>query len=1560
MHATVRRQQLTKAPDAVALKGEFKCFALEDHPGWKGVAGPLIAASKPMTGLDSLFVTYADATRGLSTNLKQVASFYGQPTAPFPPSLQHVTELERNGSFADPAANQKREDARTKDMEETKLQLGNIESLQSASNALVELAKSLSSSGTDIKSTISQRLDSVSVTVTELRPGESNESPTREMTLERFIKNNGWNYPESVEDLENLAEAIITPPVAAPKYGNYAGALGWPIPLSKEKQREIHYEFLNSAENHDEYGVLGSLTKGMRWEAGELKEPDKMLKKILASPRAQALGKFIQARLGSINNSMSKNDHVLAALHISLDPSSVLNDATVENNKIAGFDLLQKDNWGLSASAIVDKFTQHLVCERIAKHGQTPTPTYIYVDGKKRASAETAPVAARLLLARHAAEFLVKNIPDSVKLGSHSWVSLKTAVARLEAQAPGATASMDYKEVMWRASTSPITPEQERTELYAQHDALKGWGMVNGFLPVEGDASENPARMKQVYEEYNAQIATLRESSNLQLSDLPDYKDLCLKVLKGILGDNVSLEKKCIILRPGHMDYVGPYSLLDLFMSQEGFTYPVSSSTATQFKPGQGEVIHRWVSTDPGINMDEVLEKIDENDTKFPDFGAVFSDFCDKYESSLRAQTRHLISQLPLEDRKNFEYGAITLHKEQRYTLRSEPKYDRANPDALIIKITRHGQSFAYELDSKKGHLIKRDLKDFNKNYSYAGNKRPLEVLIPFKLKDDPNIALGETDSFSSGTPKNFNSERSAYIGQAMAENSPIRLFEAAAKGVNSFDTQVPFYRKLNEFMLNLIPLRSAIIAFSKGNLAEGFMDLIMDAFGFAVGLGAAAKSLKGLTTLAKVGRSLRVVGRAAIGAANPFDIIPTIAKGAYQTGKFGYKGIKAAANLSGSYDLLSAARKYDGVAFGTFKVEGHIVKGDAVLTGGKWHAYDPVARQPFGTELNEFVPTLKAADPEFGNWGVGPRTLPAKDQKIIDDWEAAVKKFKFRKEYEDAFKAGYFNTGAPGLVQDKLKKLKPMELRALAQKTGLDANTMGTYMRQYDNLAFKQGSEACARFIDNIEPEFGTVFAMPQSVYLSQTAQFSNGQCAGLSRTFASAIEKGQDKVLINNLHRVAANPDLPSTRSFMNTLAEVQARSQTATQFHAQKVSELMDPAMMVNKLKTYDSTTSLMIDTPGHAMAAGVIVEGASKKFYFYDPNVGAAYFPSADAMTKGLEKLFSDKKFPAPYRTHSGKSDLLQFKVFEHDDSWRKLNSIQEQPFKALFEAPLDTHASANISHAQLKARWETQQKAPANKGLICYESSILVGQAEKNLSVEVFDAVKASTDRAGATNYCAAYLDLMGITPGSVKNTFNAADITESGLLNFKHSNEGGHFGHTVYVQKADDGQLYLFNTNSAELDAAMLKSGHELKTSAGMTVYNISNGNHKGLQNYLDGADGQLGWKFAFTPSMDMLLQRIQIERLGQDRRIARDRAVAVENFLRVAADKDHLQFGPQLQRGFGDLHPGNPARQAVVGDHQVQVWLGGQDFEGLLPIYRLQYPITQAAQVFAEHEHNG
>ncbi|MEG2189611.1 MAG: hypothetical protein RRY08_07235, partial [Christensenella sp.] len=79
--------------------------------------------------------------------------------------------------------------------------------------------------------------------------------------------------------------------------------------------------------------------------------------------------------------------------------------------------------------------------------------------------------------------------------------------------------------------------------------------------------------------------------------------------------------------------------------------------------------------------------------------------------------------------------------------------------------------------------------------------------------------------------------------------------------------------------------------------------------------------------------------------------------------------------------------------------------------------------------------------------------------------------------------------------------------------------------------------------------------------------------------------------------------------------------------------------------------------------------------------------------------------------------------------------------------------------------------------------------------------------------------------------------------------------EGGEFGHTVYVQKTIDNELILFNTNCPDLDVAMIRNGNPPQIVGGMQVYRLDNGKHKGLQDFLDGLNGTAGWQFAYTPA---------------------------------------------------------------------------------------------------------
>lgn len=229
---------------------------------------------------------------------------------------------------------------------------------------------------------------------------------------------------------------------------------------------------------------------------------------------------------------------------------------------------------------------------------------------------------------------------------------------------------------------------------------------------------------------------------------------------------------------------------------------------------------------------------------------------------------------------------------------------------------------------------------------------------------------------------------------------------------------------------------------------------------------------------------------------------------------------------------------------------------------------------------------------------------------------------------------------------------------------------------------------------------------------------------------------------------------------------------------------------------------------------------------------------------------------DKKMNVQYKTHANDSNTLKFKVFDHDDEWQQKNSVFGPAFKKLYEAQIIPSATPRpLSHQQLKMNWEKLHADPDNHALNCYQASLRVGQAEKTLSAKVFDAITDATSGSDGINYSTRYLELMEIKPGKLNDQFNPAEITESGFLNFKHSTPNGQFGHTVYVQKTSSNELMLFNTNNLDLDAAMVRNGNPPQLSGAMTVYNLGNGKHKGLQNFIDGFNGNTGWQFAFTPA---------------------------------------------------------------------------------------------------------
>ena len=1406
----------------------------QDDPQWAAVSRQLMAAGRIIAS-GSYFATFKPPqakTRDIAP-LALISHFYRERNINSRLTVQQrVADLAAGKGFQaihDPVFAHLHGERDEEALAQHKALLADVLTRYNVAEALKTLISGLQSGSPDIATYLEEYHALV-------HQDSQSEFAGTTPSLQQLFLSHGWEIPTDQAQVENLVRALTTPPFQRAEHGNYAGALSWPIPADANTvltlMSDLRQGTFGDIDISPSTNVLDYLLGRQVIAPSALSNPRHLLDALINSPKGQALGKAIQARFEAKSIKGSAKDWLMAAMSADAQHSP-----PGEKRSISGFLLTDARNGGRTAFEIVQDLTHHLL------------------DTGRSSTYEKAQLQAHVLLSSQAPELLVKDIPDGVKFGTPSWVSFATAVARIEAQAAGATANLNYAQVMSAADIAPITPEQRLVEYQAQQLALKDWAVVNGMGFARDDAA-----MLAVRNAFDQRIEELRAASEAQSTAMPDVKQQGLQELANAFPDMppALFEKKCIRLNRQHLDFPGPYSILDLYMfdgarGTPGFYDGITRDTSDR--------ANQWVSTSTEVDLGKVLPRLIDLPHLRNDFQAAFPRYADGINKSVATQVKHLISTQTLEHRQNFEFGKITLAKQVVNTFDAfsntlSSSKTVAEGHSLLVKTERDGKVNLYEIDIKQNRILHRDdLTDFNFHAPGRQGVAYREVVPPGSY----SAGVREQTQGASGIPNSFGSERTAYIAEAMVKEVNIEGVKQAARGLTTFETEVPFYKTATEFMLNLIPLRSAINNFKQGHYGDAIIDLTMDAFGFVIGLHVAAKGAKalqvGVSAASKLAHGAKIVGRAAIGALNPLDGVGNLlllsAKAAGRGSVNTYRWLRGGID---SYDLLKASKHFDASAIGTFTRHGVIVEGPAVLTQGKWHAFDAVSGQPFGKSLDDFIPSARLDTNPLGNWATATKGAKVPTDNVVKKWKETVYKHRDG-DQGDAFQDGY-NAGTLESVPGLSKSTNITDLMKLAGNNDLTARQTGVLSRRYDDLSYEFGRRGVARFIDNIEPRFGAVTPMPQVVYLSQTSQLSEGQCAALARAMASAMAEGKEQVLIKNMYTAAAFPSDPASRQFMDSLRKLQVQVGGETAFYAGKTPRLETYQNIVKALSESAVSKSVMIDSPGHAMAAGVRIEGNTKSFYFYDPNHGLATFTSKEAMEGGLAKLFNDKKMNVQYKTHAPDAKILQFKYFDHDDAWQQKNSIVSKDFKKLYEAQIVPSAGPRpLTSQQLKANWGKLHAYPGNQGLVCYEASLRVGQAEKTLSPKVYEAVQATRSRPGATSYSARYLELMGIEANSVKTTFNPAEITESGLLNFKYANPGGGFAHTVYIQKASNHELFLYNTNSPELDLAMIKSGNPPQVVGGMTVYSLGNGKHKGLQDFIDGTGGKLGWQFAYTPA---------------------------------------------------------------------------------------------------------
>ncbi|NMX60667.1 glycosyltransferase [Pseudomonas sp. WS 5079] len=932
-----------------------------DDARWAAISGPILQAGK-VVAAGHADTTFSPPASDIHDPVPYwlVGHFYNERLDLTGPSMRlRAEQIDQQQGFTklDPTTSADLIKARSDSaLYVQKAHLGDIGSRHQAIAELRHLASGVES-GSEY---VGQIQNALTKTMIDL-PADSTYQPStsgqpNRVSLLQFIQDHGWDIPTDHAQLVNLASALATPPPKAASNGNLGGALAWPVSLDQDSQEQLQSDIragqFGDLTLRPFHRVLDYLLQGRQVSPQEQSNPRLLIDTLINSARGQALGSAIQATFAARAVKGSAADWLLAALNV----ESTSAPTGQVPGEIAGYRLVSPGNVGKSAATVCEELAAHLLAQ-----GRAASPVQ-------------ATLQAHLLLASRAPAFLVKDIPEQVVVGTHSWVSLATATARIEAKAPGATATMSYAQIMLDAGTAPITEEERQVEYRAQSEAIKDWGAASGMgYPV------TPAAITAVREAFSAQVRELKEASETQLPPMPTTKAIALEQLKHALPemDPALFDKKCITSQPASRFFPGPYSILDLYIDGRGlngapdsadnwgetgraFVRDLTYGTINIEPDGKPAA---WVCSSTAINLNEVMPKLKNLARPLEVFKRTFADYANDVKKTTATQIKLLISKLPLTDRQNLEFGKITISKEMRYTRDDQPI--QVEPGVVLVKTERNGSVMTYAIDRLKGTVTRRpdqSYKEYAPQSSFmhsSGGKR-FDAITP-----SGQYAAGITQETPGveDAPNSFSSARTRYIADALIKDMELPAVERYAKGATTFDTEVPTYKILEEIALNLIPFRSAIKNFIEGNIGSGIVDLAFDIFGFAIGLGPAAKGAKALATgasaLSKLGRTGQIIGRAAVGALNPVGGIDDLARSVVSLGRTAHKGVKSLRGSYRSVNLLELAKKPD-IAEGTYKAASGALENKALAkfdeASQKWYAFDPRTQQAYGKSLDHFV----------------------------------------------------------------------------------------------------------------------------------------------------------------------------------------------------------------------------------------------------------------------------------------------------------------------------------------------------------------------------------------------------------------------------------------------------------------------------------------------------------------------------------------------------------------------------------------------------------------------------
>jgi hypothetical protein len=727
---------------------------------------------------------------------------------------------------------------------------------------------------------------------------------TEKMAISQWLRVHGLPLPATVENAKELIDLINNSTLPdSPRHEDYWQLLDSPAdsPFNLTEENRAIIRRVSKEQTAGEVPLVTLLGDSLRLESGSAdglptSQSYRMARLIDIVVWASSSGQAYLDALGwfADENGPKPTEQfigqlIIAAMLLDLDP-----DVERASTTFAGFDLYSKRYLLVSPAEVRTQLEQHLIV-------------------KFNFYEVFAPLVTELVLGGMAPEYLVRDVPSELRLGTPGWVVFTQAVHFAESIVPGVSRSMTYQHLLGFGRIAELTPETKT--LFASHstDPVITWALTNRLIARDAEGNLSQEAITLALDEYRRHVDMMTNALNELGKPLPHRKPLALKELASqVPGCDPD---ELLVKHRGTGGGAGrTVSVLDLYMGDElhsqdwdrargksiyqsfpdlALLYPVADLYEHAIHNHHNAMMEAMAAT---INI--ALSQRRPLDRQFIEDGHLGVYCVQDYTTTRFPDLPNPVGAVrpltPLAG-KTGRYGVLLcavldskVRCYQLFPLRMECKFSEELSDAIRPLVTAN--DFATEanfVDQKELLRAPLDMRAFRENIEPRNNARSdLFILKIGEFKPSAD------DADSTSPNRYFRSERKKTLSTLIAEKNP-HFTEVELKELGLDSTQREKAIEQTDAVFNvilnlIIPFKGCIEAMTSGDPSKqrgALLGCVMDAavllVSFAViGVRVAAISAKAVTLVSKLLSASKVVASTAVSLFNPISGVPQLLKG--------------------------------------------------------------------------------------------------------------------------------------------------------------------------------------------------------------------------------------------------------------------------------------------------------------------------------------------------------------------------------------------------------------------------------------------------------------------------------------------------------------------------------------------------------------------------------------------------------------------------------------------------------------------------------------------------------